>query len=150
MRWKGIAELIGVTAIVASLIFVGLELRQSRQIAIADIYQQRTSMLIDLHAARLSSEPLALAMHKALTDEQLSDWESGLVNTSHYLLLTYWENVHFQYEYGLMPHEQWQASQRAMGNYIRNTPGALNFWNSAKFAMRDSFVAAVDDAIKID
>ena len=31
--WKDIAELIGISAIVASLIFVGLELRQSRDIA---------------------------------------------------------------------------------------------------------------------
>ena len=35
---KDIAELIGITAIVASLIFVGLELRQSQQIALVDSF----------------------------------------------------------------------------------------------------------------
>lgn len=34
--WKPIAELVGIAAIVASLIYVGLEVRQSRQIAIMD------------------------------------------------------------------------------------------------------------------
>ncbi len=34
--WKDIAELIGIAAIVASLIFVGLQMRQDQSIAIAD------------------------------------------------------------------------------------------------------------------
>ena len=36
--WKSIAELIGIGAIVASLIFVGLQLRQEQNIAIVDSY----------------------------------------------------------------------------------------------------------------
>ena len=35
--WKKFAELIGIAAIVASLIFVGVELRQSREIAMNEI-----------------------------------------------------------------------------------------------------------------
>ena len=35
-NWKDIAELIGITAIVASLIFVGLQMRQAQDIAISD------------------------------------------------------------------------------------------------------------------
>ena len=32
--WKGIAELLGMAAVVASLVFVGMELRQSQQVAL--------------------------------------------------------------------------------------------------------------------
>lgn len=149
-KWKEIAEFVGVSAIVASLIFVGLELRQARQIAVADIYQQRTAMLIDLHGARLSSEPLAEAIGRMTAGASLSEREANLISTEHYLFFTYWENVHFQHEYGLMPEEQWEASQRSMKNYLRTNPGALEFWNSIKFAMRESFAAAVDDAIADD
>jgi len=35
-NWKDTAELIGITAIVASLIFVGLQMKQARNIAISD------------------------------------------------------------------------------------------------------------------
>jgi len=145
--WKEIAEFVGIAAIVASLVFVGLELRQSRQIAVADIYQQRSSMLIDLQAARLTSEPLTQSMNKFVENEPINAWERSVINTGHYLFLTYWENVHFQYQSGLMPEEQWQASQRAMANYLRNTPGALEFWNTVKLGMRESFVAVVDAAV---
>ena len=78
---------------------------------------------------------------------ELADWETNLINTEHYLFLTYWENVHFQHEHGLMPEEQWQASRRSMRNYMRSNPGAIDFWDSIKFAMRDSYVAAVDEVI---
>ncbi len=39
--WREIAELIGVTAIVASLIFVGLQLEQDRRIGLADTVTMR-------------------------------------------------------------------------------------------------------------
>jgi len=39
-NWKDIAELIGITAIVASLIFVGLQLKQSQEIAMAAQYAE--------------------------------------------------------------------------------------------------------------
>jgi hypothetical protein len=35
-NWRGLAELLGIVAIVASLVFVGMELRQSRAIAISE------------------------------------------------------------------------------------------------------------------
>jgi hypothetical protein len=35
-HWKDIAELVGITAIVASLVFVGLQMMQARDIAISD------------------------------------------------------------------------------------------------------------------
>ena len=39
-NWKDIAELVGIAAIVASLIFVGQQMRQDREIAQADAYMQ--------------------------------------------------------------------------------------------------------------
>ena len=40
--WRTSAELVGLAAIVVSLIFVGFELRQSQKIALAAQYQART------------------------------------------------------------------------------------------------------------
>lgn len=35
-NWKDIAELVGISAIVASLVFVGMQLEQSQRLAFAD------------------------------------------------------------------------------------------------------------------
>jgi hypothetical protein len=42
-EWKSIAELIGIAAIVASLVFVGIQLRQEQDIALAEIFEASES-----------------------------------------------------------------------------------------------------------
>ena len=53
---KNLVEVIGISAIVASLIFVGLELRQSYQIAITAEYQERAGAVIDIYNTKIQSE----------------------------------------------------------------------------------------------
>ena len=52
--WKTVAELIGIAAIVASLIFVGLQLRQDQEIAVSQIYADLDDTRIEW--ARLVNE----------------------------------------------------------------------------------------------
>ncbi len=47
--WKDVVELIGIAAIVASLIFVGLQMKQAQEIASADRFEQRIANLIEMH-----------------------------------------------------------------------------------------------------
>ncbi|MDX2478727.1 MAG: hypothetical protein QNK24_00150, partial [Desulfuromusa sp.] len=49
-KWKDIAELIGITAIVLSLVFVGLQLRQSQLIAHSEIALQELESTIEAHS----------------------------------------------------------------------------------------------------
>jgi hypothetical protein len=52
---KDIAELIGLVAIVASLIFVGLQLKQSQEIALATQYQARAETTMNLSLAHIEA-----------------------------------------------------------------------------------------------
>lgn len=47
-NWKDVAELIGVAAIVASLVFVGLQLRQEQEIAITETFGDMSQSMVDL------------------------------------------------------------------------------------------------------
>ena len=47
--WKGTAELVGLAAIVVSLIFVGLQMRQDQEIAEAQAYNDASAVLIELN-----------------------------------------------------------------------------------------------------
>jgi hypothetical protein len=133
--------------LIASLVFVGLELRQSREIAIADIYQQRSAMLIEVHAIRLSSDLLHDTISKVTAGESLTDAEQGLLTTAFLPMFSYWENNHFQYQMGLMPEEQWNASRNAMRNYIGRA-GFLEWWQGERLRVRKSFADAVDEVIE--
>ena len=54
--WKGIAEHVGIVAIVASLLFVGLQLKQSHEIALATQYQSRAEATMNLHLASIEAD----------------------------------------------------------------------------------------------
>ncbi len=47
--WKDLIEIVGITAIVASLIFVGLQIRQDQEIAEAQAYIDASAVLTDLN-----------------------------------------------------------------------------------------------------
>ena len=63
-NWKDIAELVGITAIVGSLIFVGLQMRQEQDIAVVDTF-----------GTALESNDIALTLISAHPDI----WERGLL-----------------------------------------------------------------------
>ena len=63
VNWKDIAELVGLAAIVASLIFVGLQMKQDRQLA-------RAASLVDLSATHIELSQL-ISNNKEI-------WISGL------------------------------------------------------------------------
>lgn len=51
-KWKHIAELVGISAIVASLIFVGIQLKQDRDLAIAEATIASFSHIMELRNQR--------------------------------------------------------------------------------------------------
>jgi hypothetical protein len=67
VNWKSTIELIGIGAIIASLIFVGLQLRQEQEIAIVDTYGAVTETEINLSI--LVSQDMAI-WHRGLEGEE--------------------------------------------------------------------------------
>lgn len=69
-------EILGVIGIIASLIFVGLQLIQSQEIAIAGQYQARAEIALDYQLSRLESTGVSagifelLAIETELTDDE--------------------------------------------------------------------------------
>ena len=123
-NWKDIAELVGIAAIVASLVFVGLELRQSHQIAIAAEYQERATSVIDQYNAQIQSDaalsvvgqPLYEAVKSAdFPDEYRHLYEGytveqlGFETIRTLNALTAFDNIYFQYQSGFISDESWQA-----------------------------------------
>jgi hypothetical protein len=123
-NWKDIAELVGISAIVASLVFVGLELRQSHEIAIAAEYQERATSIIDQYNAQIQSDaalsvvgqPLYEAVRSAdFPDEYRRLYEGytveqlGFNAVTTLNALTAFDNIYFQYQSGFISDESWQA-----------------------------------------
>ena len=128
--WKDSAEIVGIAAIVGSLLFVGLELRQSQQIAIAGQYQQRAESYINTMFGLLQYE----SMQKQLADrarrtysslisaeslDSMSDEEIAVIYTEVNANLALFDNNYFQYQSGLSTEESWQMQRRRLARALK-------------------------------
>ena len=66
-------QVVGVFGVILSLIFVGLEIQQSREIAIADIHQQKAAMAIQVQQGFVSVDRYNVAIEKALYGGDLTE-----------------------------------------------------------------------------
>ena len=141
--WKDIAELVGIIAIVASLIFVGLQLKQSQDIALAVSFQSRTATLAEAFSARAANRE-ALAAELRIQGVNPNDPVSGLPieipdSAGKLTALEYragvltalsmwqqWNNIYYQDQMGFMPEGNWPRLRSAIKrNFERRTLASL-------------------------
>ena len=92
--WKSIAELIGIAAIVASLIFVGMQMRQEQEIAIVEALSLR--VVTSAEVANLISSNRA-AWVKAANGEKLSDLDEAVVESILDIVENHYINLFVRY-----------------------------------------------------
>ncbi len=142
-RWL---QILGLAGLIASLLFVGLELRQSREIAIADIYQQRAALVIQVQTSMFSPEQYREAYDAQAVDEPLTASEKSLLQFAQNPWFSYWENNHFQYQVGLLSEEQWIASRNSMWHRMQE-PIYREWWETERLEWRESFAQTVDEVV---
>ena len=131
---KAAAELIGIAAIVASLVFVGLQMKQSQDIAIAEQYQARSTAA--------SEYVLWLAGNESILNRQVHEIKSryekreggddfidayetlgpeylATVSILNLSFLTVFDNYYKQYQLGTMDDESWAAFRYRLKQNLR-------------------------------
>jgi hypothetical protein len=152
-HWKDIAELIGIGAIVASLIFVGLQLQQSQEIAVGTQYQERANAQIENYMSQIQSDQAlrnrGQTIISAASSRSYPIAIKNLIDTTGpesvavaYLLyrskMTMMDNCHFQYESGFMNEDTWLAMRRRLQNLLSDIVFAA-MYRSESWKFRSSF-----------
>ncbi len=162
MSRKDIAELIGLGAIVASLVFVGLELRQTQKVAQASQYQDRMRTAFD-YFFEVSTRDVwnegqveRLRQRYDLSDLNVRDrmlleegnpkaigdwWVIAEVN------LMVFDNYHFQYQLGLSTDEAWQSQRNRLKGVLQTNSFAQQQIKHAGYRYRSSFVTVANELI---
>ena len=147
-EWKHIVDSLGTLAIVGSLIFVGFEIKQSRDIAIADVYQQQAALLIDVQTSQMLPELFVEASRERIEGEELSDHEVRMLRLGHLPWLTYYENIHFQHEKGMISEELWESIKVDIRNRVNGESYFVEMWEMVRHSWRRSFAEEVDQIIR--
>ena len=102
-------QILGMFAIVASLIFVGLQLQQTQHIAEAEAYQARAATSIELSAMAASSPEFTSGTAKLYAGnvDELTAQEKVSLEYFFGAEMTVYENQHFQFEAGYLPKDHW-------------------------------------------
>jgi hypothetical protein len=139
-NWKDIAELIGIAAIVASLVFVGLQLQQSHAIALATQYQARSEATQNLHLASIEADHLAPI--PALQNGVGEKFSGRDINVFLWLWIQY-DNHFYQYESGFLEESAWQAQLRNIREaYFHCDARFVYEWR--KKGLRSEFIELVE------
>jgi len=108
ISFTGVANFLGVLGVIGSLIFVGLELRQTQRIALADMEQRRSEQNTDRALAFLTGEAEAYANSRGKSLSQLSSKERFLREMHWEWATQMQQNTLFQYEEGFISDSQWE------------------------------------------
>ena len=123
-NWKDIAEMVGLASIVASLLFVGMQMKQSQQIAIAGQYHSRAALAIENFGNLMSND---LAHTIGIGDVLLEIMPDATPEARTFAYLTTYsfhtlgDNHLFQYQSGFIDDEAWQPRRAQIANILRRS-----------------------------
>ena len=108
-------QLVGLLSVVAGLVFVGFEMRQSQQIALASQQQERASLVMEIIGTFAEVDPPISMLDYLDGNIDFSDPDTrAVVETFIYRMWMVNENDYLQYDLGLMNEEIWQAKLTSM------------------------------------
>ena len=120
-------QVIGLFGVIASLVFVGMQMKQDREIALSDAYQARTATAIDFQASVVSSPELLDAQLRVQANgfENVSARDRILYTTHVRMGLNIYENVYFQYMNGFIDDEHWSRTQNQIRQFLLSPPNRV-------------------------
>jgi len=155
-------QVVGIFAVVVSLVFVGFQLKQSQEIAIAGQNQERQSVVNDYYAAQIEIDEIVAnygANHREHLDQSngtangRSDRLIGLSYIRSRMRLSIYDNNHFQFEAGFMTEESWQPyldlTKRACSAERDEGKIMLNHGNQFRAGYRDLCMKLMDDSAQV-
>ena len=130
MNWEAIgtiAEIVGAAAVVISLLYVAIQIRQNtRQIRVAT--HEGTTRDFRQFTREVLTAGLTDVFVRGLEDpESLDDSQKLDFAFMMYDLFKAFENVHYHYLHGSLGEDAWQGWRRFIEQYA-TAPGAQHYW----------------------
>jgi len=139
-------QVIGTFGVIASLIFVGLQMKQTQEIALSNTYQARANASIERGMAATTSPVLLSAEAKIWVGKEHLLTPEEIVAIAHvfYADMDMYENNHYQFESGFLNEEHWHQNLLDL-RCIFTKPVYQQMWVSENY--RESFFELIQGII---
>ena len=134
-------QVVGIFALVASLIFVGLQMKQSQEIALAAQYQARAeaaqNLFMTMQESGISMSTMRNPMNEKTPEELVAAYNLAVWGWTQY------DNHFYQYNAGFLDDESWEGLSRRIQDLYDNCDLRVT-WESGRQYYRSSFVEYVE------
>ena len=140
-------QIVGLFGVIGSLIFVGLQLRQTQAIALSDTYQNRTATTVNANVGIMSSPATLSGVSKIYRNEfdELTMPEAVALEQLIGNSLVMLENNQLQFRQGFLSDEHWQRNMREL-HCMLTVPLFREIASGSEF--RDSFKRVIADTLR--
>ena len=148
MNWEAIgaiAEAIGAAGVIASLVYLGSQIRSNTRAAKVTAYQQTITAGRDITLAMLANSDLFEAMVRrwGLTDqEEIDKTREGLFFD---ITMHNWESQLYQHDQGMLENRIWEIRRARIRNTLVHSPNFPDWW--AKSADRSQYTPRLQELI---
>jgi len=109
-------EVIGIFAVVVSLFFVGVQVRQSQKISMSQTYQSRTAAVAEWNSAFAANPASLSAWRKAVNgnESEITAEEYEALRRTLIALYYLFDNAHYQYQEGFVSADFWAMTRESL------------------------------------
>jgi hypothetical protein len=147
MNWTAIgavAELIAAIGVIASLVYVGFQIRQNTLSVTASAHRAINDKFISVNEF-IGSDPNLIKAFLVGRErlEDLDEVDMGRFITIWMNILLHFEDVFYQHRQGLVGDQYWERIERMIGFYVTE-PGVQRYWDLFKGWSTDDFRAYLE------
>tara|TARA_B100000519_G_C13942537_1_gene296824 strand:- start:87 stop:566 length:480 start_codon:yes stop_codon:yes gene_type:complete len=130
-------QILGMVGLIASLIFVGLELRQNQQVARVTAYQALAEQIASYNALLLSESEINQIRNAALNNENLTEEDAEQYRAFWRMLRRQSELAYLQYENGIIDEELLIRTIGPLRDHVNRSEYAKDYWNTSVRLLSD-------------
>jgi hypothetical protein len=135
-----ISDLIAAVAVVISLVYLGVQVRQNTRVTSANSRHSISQFALDITIFKAqNADRLALIE----SDAELSEGDKTFRYWNHMTLFLHAETYFHHFELGLMPADHWSGYAQFFEGYLE-TRGVRDFWENVGPAFSGNFARWVD------
>jgi hypothetical protein len=102
-------EFFGAIAVVATLVYLAIQIRQNTKVARSATRQAIAEMTINLNSDLVSDQTLGQSFLKDLGNQPVEAGERLRLLGRSYRLMRNWENIHYQHLTGMLSEDEWRG-----------------------------------------
>jgi hypothetical protein len=143
--YQWIGQMLAATGVIISLALVAWELKQSRDLGMADLYHQTAAMTMEFESSAYQDERLWAARSQFWEDpSKASRDQQYLLNHYFDVWMMNKESIFYQHRIGVSPDKEWKSHEYIIGS-IGEAPCYKRRWNKHKSReFHEDFVAEVN------